>query len=398
MLNNGFIQRHVLRLLDLLCKHHCLSSSFVTCMSKSGAVAIKLFETIPDRTGVEHGHLTEFTSQWWRIVYRSTDAENDVLTLWMMQPYRLSPFSGTRYDALLGRADERFIDRESDRDTPWARLSAFRMNTIFSDWCIAHNFPPSDGYFFENNFSASIARSNLLRDLRSLLSHFDVARYLVAPKDLPGRWQSSRYQTGTNQSGLFYATGEFQVYRRDYPGSTDPAGGLGATGLIWGTHRHFSLINGKDGLSIGPHNNHWPHSKLTPTHYDLLWLPSDFEVRTMGRGKDNALFQTFIRDPDNPATDLRWNYRVRRNDRRQDLSGGRSGLWRLNGFDRAFNADALGLPRGWESQLVWLRSVDGLGLGNANTVYHTGNRYGYGVNQLAGMRPAIHLSITRLSE
>ena len=32
--------------------------------SHSGAIIIKLFETIPNRYGAEHGYLTEFTSQW----------------------------------------------------------------------------------------------------------------------------------------------------------------------------------------------------------------------------------------------------------------------------------------------------------------------------------------------
>ena len=366
-------------------------------MSDSGAIVIKLFETIPERTGVQYGHVTEFTSQWWQLVYRSTDAGNDVLTLWMMQPYRLTPFSGTRYDTLIGRDDERFINRQGDQT--WSRLSASGVNTILSDERKAANLPACDTYFFEGNFSASIARSNLLRDLAHLLNYFDIERYLVAPIDIPGQWQSSRYQTGSNTNMRFYASGEFYVYREDSPGSTHPNGGLGASGLIWGRHFHFSLINGKDGLSIGPYYNHWPHTILTPTHDDLLWLPSDFEVRSMGHSKDNALFQTFITDPDDPASELRWNFNnTAEEDWRygRDVTAGRSGLWRLNGFDRAFVSDALGLERGWESQLVWLRSTDVLGMGNANTVYHTGNRYGYGVNQLAGMRPAVHLSLARL--
>jgi len=366
-------------------------------MSESGAVVIKLFETIPDSYGVEHGHLTEFTSQWWQLVYRSADDGNDVLTLWMMQPYRLTPFGGSRYDARLGRVDERFIDRVDA--SGWADIPEGSVNTVINDERAANGLPPGDYFFFEGNYSAGIARANLLRDMESLLSRFDVERYLVAPRDVPGRWQTSRYQTGSNTNMLFYASGQFQVYREDYPGSTRLNGGLGAAGLIWGRHFHFSLINGKDGLSIGPYYNHWPHSLLMPTYEDLLWLPSDFEVRSMGHNKDNALFQTFITDPDDPSSGLRWNYSTSpEEDWREDLTGGRSGLWRLNGYDRAFDADGLGMPRGWETQLVWLRSADVLGMGNANTVFHTGNRYGYGVNQPAGMRPALHISITQLSQ
>ena len=361
----------------------------------SGAIVLNLFEPIPNQTGIYHYHLTELTSNWWQLVYRSTDNEKDVLTLWMMQPYRQTVFSGTRYSHYNGRADERFIDRTAAN--PWNQIPTGE-NTIHSDENLVNQEPPG-AYYFENNFSRSIVRSNLLRDLSGLLQHFPIENYLVAPIDLPGNWQSSLYQTGANMKMNFYVSGEFQIHREDYPGSRHPQHGLGATGLIWGNHRHFSLINGKDGRSIGPMSNHWPHTELEPTYYDLLWLPSDFEIRTMGHNQDDAVFQTFIRNPGNPESDLTWNYTTTaEEDWRygQDAAGGRSGLWRLNGFDRGFYYGELGLEATWETAQAWLRSVDSLAIGNGNMVYHTGNRYGYGVNQLAGLRPAIHLSITRL--
>ena len=366
-------------------------------MSHSGGIAIKLFETIPGRSGVHNYHLTEFTSQWWRLVYRSTDDGNDVLTLWMMQPYRLTPFNGTRYDNLAGDVRDRFIDRLRDPDDAiWNRISPNIVNTVFTDERIALGLPPCNNYFFEGNFSASIARSNLLRDMEVVLEQFDIEDYLVTPRNLPGNWQSSAYQTGANMDMVYYATGQF--YRtgdRGFIGSESPGEGLGATGLIWGTHRHFALMNGKDGLSIGPYNSGWPNTEIVPTYNDLFWLPSDFEVRTMGFDKDDALFQTFITDPDDRTSILRTNTQP---ETRPDNANGRSGLWRLNGFDRAFDIDGLGLPRGWMTEQVWLRSQDGLAIGNGNTVSNTGNRYGYGVNQLAGMRPALHLSITKLTQ
>jgi len=361
--------------------------------SRSGAVAIRLFPTVPGRSGVQHGHLTELTGQWWQLVYRSAGDGEDALTLWMMQPYRLTAFNGTRYDVFTGRGDERFINRRGGQT--WQDMAANSANVVASDERAAAGLPPCDNYFFEGNFSASMARSNLLRDFEALLARFDVGRYLVAPADLPGSWQSSRYQTGSNTNHVFYSPGQFYVYREDSPGSANPDDGLGASGLIWGRHFHFSLANGKDGLSVGPFGGRWPHTGISPTHRDLIWLPSDFETRSMGHNKERVLFQTFIADPGDPASPLRTNVD---DDNRPATQGGRSGLWRLNGFDRAFDADALGVPRGWESQLVWLRSADVLGVGNANTIYHTGNRYGYGVNQLAGMRPALHLSLARLSQ
>jgi len=359
----------------------------------SGAIVIKLFEALPGRSGVEHYHLTEMTSNWWQLVYRSTDDGADVLTLWMMQPYRLTHFNGTRNTTTTGRDDERFIDRLGDGVWSWIVEGE---NTILSDEDIANDREPSYDYFLENNFSRSIARSNLLRDLDGLLQQFDIESYLVAPAHLPGAWQSSRYQTGPNVDGLFYVSGEFQIHRTPYPGSVTQDSGLGATGLVWGHHYHFALVNGKDGESIGPYSNHWPHTTLLPTNYDLIWLPSDFEVRTMSRELESALYQTFIRYPNDPTSDLTWNYNeTAEEDWRygQGDPAGRSGLWRLSGFDRAFNA---GESSDWQTGQVWLRSVDSLGIGNANMVYHTGNRYGYGVNQLAGMRPALHLSLEEL--
>lgn len=371
------------------------------CMDTSGAIVIQLFEMIPDKYGVEHGHLTEFTSQWWQLVYRSADDNDDVLTLWMMQPYRLSAFGGSRYDTLLGRTDESFISTREDGALYWFPFPEYNTNTIHSDHCIANGLPPSDRFFFENNYSASIVRANLLRDLEHLLAQFDVEHFLVAPKNVPGNWQSSRTQTGTNMLGQFYASGHFTVYRQDYPGSTRANGGLGAVGRIWShTRPHFNIINGKDGLSIGPMYNHWPHTNLVPTHGDLLWLPSDFEIRSLGHDKDDAMFQTFLIDAGDPATTLRWNYTgARQEDSRYGSTlHGRSGLWRLNGFDRAFDSTVMGEPGSWEAMLNWVRSVDTLGMGTANMVCHVGNRYGWGIHQPAGVRPALHLSVHQLQK
>jgi len=365
-------------------------------MSHSGAIVIKLFDTIPGQVGVHNRHLTEFTSQWWQLVYRATDDGKDVLTLWMAQPYRITHFGGTRYDHMVGSVQDRYINRVGDPESSiWFRIGDGLINMNLSDERIAMGLPPCNDYFLEGNFSASMARSNLLRDMAGVFDQFGIENYLVAPRNIPGRWQTSLYQTGVNMNHDYYRSGQFYTANGDrgFIGSEFSVDGLGATGLIWGTHRHFALINGKDGLSIGPVDGHWPSTRLEPTHDDLFWLPSDFEVRTMGFGKDNALFQTFLTDADDPATILRTNTEP---EDRPDHANGRSGLWRLNGFDRAFDQDALGLPRGWMTEQVWLRSHDALGIGNANMVSNTGNRYGYGVNQLAGMRPALHLSITEL--
>lgn len=371
-------------------------------MTNSGAVVIRLFDTMTNMQGLHNGHVKEFTSQWWQLVYRSYENGNDVLTLWMMQPYRLTYFSGDRYDAPTGRFDERFFERRQGHENVgnWSRIQPNLNNTIPSDYDIYGNQLPSNDFFLENNFSRSIARANLLRDFEIFLQNVPVYHYIVAPRDLPGNWQSSRFQTGSNMNYVYYASGEFYTTNSEanFFGSANPNRGLGATGLIWGTHRHFALINGKDGLSVGPQSNHWPNTELQPTYTDLLWLPSDFEIRTMGFKKDNARFQTFMTDQQNYYTDLRWNWSLsEEDDWRYDVSYGRSGLWRLNGFDRGFVGDQLS-EDSWEANLNWLRSGDGISIGGANTVYSTGNRYTNGVQHRAGLRPGLHISITKLNQ
>ena len=380
--------------------------------SHSGAVVIKLFETIPERVGVENYHLTEFTSQWWQLVYRASDDGQDVLTLWMMQPYRLTHFNGTRYGETLGEINELTTMRPGDGPPNTLVLTRIEPgeNTIRSDLDIVNNRHPSQNYFLEGNYSTSMARSNLMRDLEGLLNQFDVEQYIVAPAHIPGNWQSSRYQTGTNIGMVYYVSGQFQRgFRHPFfdgnpdPGSENPYDGLGAAGRVWGWHWSFNLMNGKDGLSIGPRDGQWPNTTISPTNYDLLWLPSDFEIRTMGHSKDDVQLTTLVMDVGNPASKLCWNHdRVTSMedliDRRTIGASGRSGLWRLNGFNRAFDYSLLGLPRSWETQLVWVRSSDTLRLGNANALHDSGNRYSNGVAQLAGMRPALHLSVSQLRE
>ncbi|MCL1787567.1 MAG: hypothetical protein FWG38_06235 [Defluviitaleaceae bacterium] len=333
-------------------------------MSHSGAIVLQLFEPVP-------GRLAGFTNAQWQLVYRTADDTQDVLTLWMTAPYRVSPFGGSRFDALAGLEAERYLS--SDGPLHWAQLTVNENNTVPCDTCVEAGNTACNTFFFEGNYGASIARYNLLRDMGAVLDFFDVSQFFVSPRYIPGRWQSARAQTGTN------------VHMRYF--------GYGAAGLIWGAHTHFHIGNGKDGANVGPVDGVWPHTAAIATYNDLIWLPSDFEVRSMGHSNEVAQFQTFIAYPDTPQSHLRWNYVTREDDGRYDVTNGRSGLWELNGFDRAFYVPD---DNGMLSRLVWLRSADSLGIGNANTVYHTGNRYGLGVVQAAGLRPAVHISITEL--
>ena len=352
----------------------------------SGAIIIKLFETM---LGRKSNNLTKLTSQWWQLVCRSTDDKRDILTLWMFEPYRLSVFSGNRYDSLdPSRTDERFTRVRRNGSYYRTSISIKKNNTIKDDY--GNTSGNQGGYTLEGNYSASIARTNLLHDAEELLNNFDIRRFTAVPADLPGQWQSSYFQTGSNYFGRFYVSGQFQesdISKGRITGSANIQNGLGAASRIWGNWDVFFLCNGMDGLSIGPDNGQWRHTSITSAYQDLLWLPSDFETRTMGHDKDNARFQTFIENPDDPDSALITN---KVPETRPDVALGRSGLWRLNGYDRGYTRRNIGVSR------AWVRSGDSVSIGNVNTISPTGNRYEHGVINVEAMRPGIHLDISSL--
>ena len=376
---------------------------YPTDINESGAIVIKLFETIPNMYGLENGHLTEFTSQWWQLVYRATEEGNDVLSLWMMNPYRLTYFGGTRYEENHERSDERFYNRQpglTDTSLGWNRIPA-GVNVNRNDYEIVNDLPASQDYYFEGNYSVSIVRDNLMRDLEFLLNNFVIEEYLVPPANLPGNWQSSRFQTGVNANGVFFATGQFTPEYVDIDiGSLNASDGLGASGR-WGGHRMFTLLNGMDGYSVGPVSGHFFNSDIQSANYDLLWLPSCFEIRSMGTEKDTVFLQTFIRYTGEPVSDMVFDIDEWRLPPESNIQGGRTGLWRVNGFDRGFNQQAVIAQvdpeaHNWQTYIAWLRSGITNSIGNVSTVSAAGNRYGCGVNQQAGLRPGIHLSLSRL--
>ena len=364
--------------------------------SHTAAIVIRLFETIENSEGAENGHLTEFTDQWWQLVFRSTDDGQDVLTLWMVNPYRHTNFAGSGSGYNSGRSDERFSSWRHEGGefrNRWLRTTV-EENTNQTDAEILDEQPASPDFFFEGNYGASIARANLLRDLSFLLEAFDVEDYLVAPRDLPGNWQSSRFQTGTNNFGRFYVSGDFAPNSENLAqhGSLNFRTGLGASGR-WGTIDSFNVNNGLDGLGIGPVSGRFGHTAPVSSYDDLLWIPSEFEIRIMGHEKDTPWLQTYINNFARPDTDLVFNTRGDHAVPR----GGRTGLWRLNGFDRGFNPYVLGDSTEFSNYVSWTRSAVTNGLGNSNVVSAHGNRYGLGVRYQAGLRPAVHLCLNSLN-
>ncbi|MCL2007057.1 MAG: hypothetical protein FWG77_03135 [Treponema sp.] len=352
----------------------------------SGAILIKLFDTIPGRMS---DHSRSLSNQWWQLVYRAADNERDVLTLWMYEPYRLSVFNGNRYDSRdPSRIDERFLRLRKDGSYYRTEISVNHNNTIRDDY--GNTGGEQGDYTLEGNYSASIARANLRHDAERLLNRIDVRRFIATPSELPGEWQSSFFQTGSNFFGRFYVSGQFQqsdTTRGHFTGSDNMFDGLGAASRIWGNWDMFFIANGMDGLSVGPDKGQWRHTNIASAYNDLLWLPSDFEIRTMGHDKDNARFQTFIEYPGDPSSPLITN---RIPEDRPDSAMGRSGLWRLNGYDRGYSGDVIKTNR------AWLRSACTVSIGSINTVTPSGNRYEHGVINKEAMRPGIHLNIKLL--
>ena len=112
--------------------------------------------------------------------------------------------------------------------------------------------------------------------------------YLVAPKDVPSSWQST-----TNQP--------------DSDGSTS-----------------YSINNGLDNVE------------------DLLWIPSGYEVFAVGTEKESGDL-TRVSSTSNAGATLQV-YNSGYKDIDTATTNGRTGLWRMNGYDRAINS--------W----AWLRS------------------------------------------
>ena len=198
----------------------------------SGIIIIKLFETYD----TDNNYVDDFTSQWFQLVYRSTDENNDVLTLLMAEPYRLS-----------------YANNNLER-------------TMSSDYG-----NDSANYFSEGNYTQSIVRTNLLKDYHEIETAYpQISTMITTPSQLPGLWQSSAEQTAELAPGLFY--------------KNDPASGAIS---------HNRFINGMDGLSLKIDD--W-QSEVVSNYSDKLWLPSSYELTKMGEGKENLPYSAIYGD------------------------------------------------------------------------------------------------------
>ena len=288
-------------------------------------IILKLFET----TNVTDNHLDLFTSQYWQVVFRSTDDNKDVLTLYMCSPYY--------YEILFQNAD-----------------------------------------YMEGIYSNSVVRQVLNNVYSSLTNEYqNLENYIALPAELPGNWQSS-----INQTSAKNANGELYV---DENGNSYGASGFSAYG---GIQNSYSLNNGLDGESAV--HNDWTQI-IQDCSYDALWLPSTFEVfhtgfaygdnttTITGSSFDNSYVLSRLNNSAESNADLNVN---------GSTQDGRTGLWELNAYDRAYPIYSW-LRSGISVSAIWamVSVLDG-DCGYDGTAGH-GGTYQYGV------RPAIHIDLNK---
>ena len=283
-------------------------------------ILVKLFDTTTNSTS----NVNAMTGQYWQAVYRSIRDENgtlnDVLTLYMVRPYLESQIFDNSY----------------------------------------------------GNYSNSAVRNVILADYTKLIEKFSqVDQYIVAPYQLSssgasdmskttvengtylnlGGWQSSAYQTSQSARTL---TNKPSI-DGNWLSSTNTSitSKLGASGYCdegdtdWGYE--YGVNNGLDGLGDG-----WSAwSSIDSNYTDKLWLPSGFEVLHTGYGQtaESKLQDTGrLYDEANDIIYLDSNYGKAtagintRANTSSHTNANRTGLWELNGYDRATNS--------W----AWLRS------------------------------------------
>ncbi len=302
-------------------------------------ILVKLFENTTGTTNSAN----VASAQYWQAVYRSirdeNGTQNDVLTLYMARPYKNAIFN----------------PRKNSTE-----------NGITYRW--------------EGNYSQSYLRDKTVKPLyETLKSTYSVLdQYVVAPSQLAssslnlGGWQSSAYQTSYNSSGALYNTNS----------------GVGSSGYSDGS-TDFGLENGMDGLS-GKHSN-W-NGTVESTYDDKLWVPSGFEVLHTGYGQTaTSQLQNTDRLYDE-ANDIIYLDSGKATaginssaDTASHKNANRTGLWELNGYDRASNS------------YTWLRSgsssIDG---GNARYIFTHGKEANTAAVADLGVRVALHLNLGTL--
>ena len=308
-------------------------------------ILVKLFDTTENSTS----NVNAMTGQYWQAVYRSINGENDVLTLYMVRSYVAS-----------------------------------------------HRFSPS-----LNNYSKSDIRNTILNDYTKLMEKFSQAdQYIVAPYQLTSGANASDMDKTTVDNGTYLNLGGWQssTYQTSYNYKREYHMG-GASGYVTGNER-FSTLNGMDGLS-GNDVGYTVESAYT----DKLWLPSNYEITHTGYGSKDAI-------PENGATgrkvkdgryydeDNVWVYLKNYSEKsatssNSNSNGNRTGLWELNGYDRAANSWAW-LRSGISSSNSYPNGSYAIGINVKGAAWYNNVFNAYSDGYEAGVRVALHLNLGAL--
>ena len=223
--------------------------------------------------------IQNFTNQLWQVVYRSMDNDNDVLTLYMSQPYTSAYF----------------------------------------------NYEKNNQVYDESNLQEVVTKT-----WQELLNSFDsitLSDYVVTPNDLLGQWQFNQ-----------------------------------PNDISYSNHNELSVDE------IG------------------LWIPSGYECLETSWDESECISVIEPSSEVNPPKYTSMGY-----DSQDGWQGdGRTGLWKLNAYDRAWGDDSI--------SAIWLRSgyyqwgdcVRGINNCSWPIVYNAKSEL--------GVRPAIHINLKKLCE
>ena len=295
--------------------------------------------------------IDKFLAQYWQLVYRSSSDFEDVITLYMCRPFVRNYFDNTT---------------PSYGDYSNSDIRVF-LNDIYKT--LAGNEEENVEGIFQSLDDYVVAPYQLSSKTAEEIG-IDKNSYLQDKNDFLnlGGWQSSAYQTDyslsnvADSNGNTFLTGVSEAYK--------DAG-------------YYAIMNGLDGIST-QHTN-WGESYVIESAYsDKLWLPSNFETIYTNSLKDGITSEVLYADG---------SYSLQYGDSGINADG-RSGLWELNGYDRAWakeGSDAL-------TSRVWLRSGYSKNEKNALEIFSSGKYYSNSAVNNVGVRPAIHLNMKQLSK
>ncbi len=288
-------------------------STWTDTQKGNAQIVLKLFDSANESNNPYN--INEASNQYFQVVYRSVSATQDILTLYMVDSY----------------TSVNFDDNHGDYTNSEIRT------------------------FVNNTYSA----------LKNHYSKLD--NYVVMPKDLPGEWQSSAYQTSYDANHTMWTSGANGT-------------GLGSSGYT-ANATYWAVGNGMDGLN--DRYSSWAEQD-TSTYNDKMWIPSGFEVGHTGYGATDG---DDLYDEAETVSTLNVNTTDATLTNVSEGEDGRTGMWQLNGYDRA-TATNIWLRSGYSNKAFRARFISPVGALSHKDV----NDYVYGV------RVAIHLDLKKLNQ